>query len=249
MTNRTAIEWTQDTWNPIRGCSRVSEGCRNCYAEKIAARFSGPGLPYHKLAEMTPTGARWKGIARLEPDKLHDLNRHQKPRMIFVNSMSDLYHESLFFDDEIWKVWGVMAECRQHTFQILTKRAERMYQYSQHHQTVPLENVWLGVSVENKEALGRIEWLRQTPAKVRFLSLEPLLEDLGTINLEGISWVIVGAESGIHARPMDEDWVRSIRDQCQTSNVKFFYKQKLDTRGHKIGRPFLDGQQHAEFPS
>lgn len=191
MGDKSTIEWTDATWNPVRGCSRVSEGCRNCYAERVAARFSGPGQAYEGLAEMTPSGPRWTGEVRLIEERLEDPLRWKKPRRIFVNSMSDLFHESLS-DEAIDKVFAVMALCPQHTFQILTKRAERMQRYLSNATlrvvdvrsdkikgTIilwPLPNVWLGVSVENQQTADeRIPQLLQTPAAVRWVSYEPAL--------------------------------------------------------------------------
>lgn len=255
MSDKTGIEWTDATWNPIRGCSRVSEGCRNCYAESVAARFSGPGLPYEGLARRTASGeARWTGVAKMVPKMLDQPMRWQKPRRIFVNSMSDLFHESLDFRD-IAAIFGVMALAGHHTFQVLTKRPARMVEWFQWASRVdiitemsealsaalgdglaslayrasagwPLPNVWLGVSVENQEAAHtRVALLRATPAAVRFLSCEPLLGPLYALDLEGIGWVIAGGESGPHARPMHPDWVRKLRDDCARAGVPFFFKQ------------------------
>jgi protein gp37 len=269
MSQKSKIEWTDATWNPVRGCSRVSEGCRNCYAERIAARFNGfqfDGMaadsvrfqPFSGFAEMTKAGPRWTGKVELIESKLDEPLHWKKPRRIFVNSMSDLFHESLP-DEAIDRVFAVMALCPQHTFQVLTKRPERMLRWAseginvrQRVQTLgenirwagpkrnqqdasftpfndrthwPLPNLHLGVSCENQATKPRIEFLRQTPAAVRFLSLEPLLENIGVIDLTGIHQVIVGGESGPGARPMNPDWVRSIRDQCVAAGVPFFFKQ------------------------
>lgn len=262
---KTSIEWTQQTWNPVRGCSRVSEGCRNCYAEHIAARFSThalqdgetPGGTFAGYAVMTPSGPRWTGEVELKPHMLEVPLRRKKPTTWFVNSMSDLFHEKLP-DNDIDQIFAVMALCPQHRFQVLTKRAERIPKYfgdipyrqevigidaelrsglDRHYDgpgttpgygitwRLPLPNVWLGVSVEDRANLKRIDYLRQAPAAVRFLSIEPLLEDLGTLDLSGIDWVIVGGESGPGARPMHPDWARSIRDRCVASGVPFFFKQ------------------------
>ncbi|MBY6277849.1 DUF5131 family protein [Symbiobacterium thermophilum] len=317
MADRTAIEWTDATWNPIRGCSRVSEGCRHCYAERQAARFAGKGQPYEGLVRSTDHGPRWTGQVRLV-EKLLDAPLHwRRPRRIFVNSMSDLFHENVP-DEWIDRIFAVMALTPWHTYQILTKRPERMYRYltsrwtpaaqrlevdgapataayvrvfarmvemyphvpahvlnratdwlDEHYtdgagflRAWPLPNVWLGVSVENQAAADeRIPFLLQTPAAVRWLSMEPLL---GQVNLReirycalvnvvpgltlecevlidaltgewddgedtgreaAIDWVVVGGESGPGARPMHPDWVRSIRDQCQSAGVPFFFKQ------------------------
>jgi protein gp37 len=255
----TKIEWTDETWNPTRGCSRVSEGCRNCYAERQAARFSNSKRsddetvePFHLFAERTPAGPRWTGRVELIESKLTEPLHWKKPRRVFVNSMSDLFHEALS-DNAIQEVFAVMALCPHIKFQVLTKRAQRMREWLAHPHRVnftairaanlasthfdryeqltrapyqwPLANVWLGVSVEDQANKDRIDLLRQTPAAVRFLSIEPLLEDFGMLNPLGIHWVIVGGESGPQARPCDLAWIRSIRDQCRAASVPLFVKQ------------------------
>lgn len=254
MSDKSKIEWTDATWNPIRGCSKVSEGCRNCYAERVAARFAGEGMPYEGLAEMTQHGPRWTGAIRLVPEVLDKPLRWKKTRRIFVNSMSDLFHPDVPLDF-LDRIFAVMSLASHHTFMILTKRPERMREYITYraaknfshlkHVVWPLPNVWLGVSVENQKAADeRISLLLQTPAAVRFLSCEPLLGpvdlskwlpwDLFRRNMDmyepnpnyrGIDWIIVGGESGPNARPMHPDWVRSIRDQCVAAEVPFFFKQ------------------------
>ena len=260
MSTKTGIEWTDATWNPVRGCTRVSEGCRNCYAEGVAYRFSGPGQPYEGLVQVNAQRERkrqWSGVIQFVEKHLLDPLRWKTPRRIFVNSMSDLFHEGVT-DEMRDRIFAVMALSPQHTFQVLTKRPERMLAYfdpqdcggrlrvarlrirdyavkMQHlsksafdpYSQWPLPNVWLGVSVENRKAKPRIDALRATPAALRFLSLEPLLEDLGELDLTGIDWVIVGGESGKGAgiRPMHPDWVRSVRDQCAAAGVPFFFKQ------------------------
>lgn len=298
MGQNTSIEWADKVWNCLRGCTRISRGCGGpdgggCYAEAIAARFSGPGQAYEGLARMSKAGPRWTGEIKLLPEKLEEPLHWKKPSRIFVNSMSDLFHEKVpnkFLD----QVFAVMALCPQHCFQVLTKRPERMQQYvtglsrgydrleaaarslgwSLHFHGIPLvpwpiPSVWLGVSCEDQATADeRIPWLLKTPAAVRFLSCEPLLGPVDLSQIFGLyefdegqwalkvgsrwdpspDWVIAGAESGHHARPMDEAWVRTIRDQCQAASVKFFYKQKLDERGHKVGRPLLDGKVWDEFP-
>ena len=228
MGENSSIEWTEATWNPTRGCTRVSEGCRHCYAELIQARFDGrPGFG-EGFGRRTKAGSRWTGKVELDRNALGKPERWKKPRMIFVDSMSDLWHESLSRGD-IAEVYGVMEFCDWHTFQVLTKRPDRRKAYLQEwvsrHSWPILRNVWEGTSVENRAALARIDDLRATPAAVRFLSIEPLLEDLEEIDLEGIHWVIVGGESGPGARPMHPDWARSVRDQCLAADVKFFFKQ------------------------
>lgn len=250
----------------MRGCTRVSPGCGGanhqggCYAEKIAARFSDPGQAFYGFAERAPHGGRWTGKLALIEEQLDLPRRWKKPRRIFVNSMSDLFHEGLP-DASIDRVVSVMAQCaawRSHVFQVLTKRDERMRDYWRGvfegrlveefiRLDAPLPNVWLGISVEDRARKSRIDNLRETPAAVRFLSLEPLLEDLGEIDLRGIGWVIAGAESGPRARPCDLNWIREIRDQCVGAQVPFFFKQHVE-RGRVISLPMLDGRRHAAFP-
>jgi protein gp37 len=239
MSANSKIEWTDATWNPMRGCTKISPGCLHCYAETFAERFRGvPGHPFEFGFDL-----------RLVPEKLGDPIRWATSRMIFVNSMSDLFHEKVP-DDYIVSVARVMVAANWHTYQILTKRADRMlsllggklrFAAEQHH-------IWWGVSVENrKHGLPRIDRLRKSPATIRFLSIEPLLELLGPINLNGINWVIVGGESGPGARPMDASWVRNIRAQCRRAGVAFFFKQWGGVRKSETGR-MLDGQTHDEFP-
>jgi protein gp37 len=239
MSLGTSIEWTDATWNPVRGCSKISAGCKNCYAERFAERFRGiPGHPFEQGFDI-----------RLVPEKLAEPLKWKEPRMVFVNSMSDLFHHKVP-DEYILQVARVMVLARWHTFQILTKRADRMKRMLRG----PLKfaavakNIWWGVSVENKrDGVPRITHLQSAPASVRFLSVEPLLEDVGTIDLTGIAWVIVGGESGPYARPMKPEWVRSIREQCEDSEVAFFFKQWGGTRKKIAGR-ILDGKTHSEFP-
>src|SRR5579864_5263960 len=206
MSDHSSIEWTDATWNPIRGCTKISPGCTRCYAETFAERFRGvPDHPYEQGFDL-----------RLVPSKLDQPLHWRKPRMVFVNSMSDLFHEDVP-EEYILKVARVMQRANWHTYQVLSKRAARMRDLLQTNLrfVAELSHIWWGVSVENrKHGLPRVDQLRAAPAAIRFLSIEPLLEDLGTINLDGISWVIVGGESGSGARPMEKEWVRSIRDQC-----------------------------------
>ena len=187
------IEWTESTWNPVRGCTRVSEGCRFCYAERIAARFSGKGMAYEGLAENTKAGPRWTQQVILVPELINEPLKWKKPRRIFVNSMSDLFHEKVELSD-IQKVFAVMEKADRHQFQILTKRAERLLAFNAKLPWPP--NVWMGVSVEDNRVTDRIDALRQTDAHIKFLSLEPLLGALPNLELDGIDWVIVGGESG-----------------------------------------------------
>ncbi|MBI2225403.1 MAG: phage Gp37/Gp68 family protein [Betaproteobacteria bacterium] len=213
MTTISRIEWTEQTWNPTVGCTKVSPGCKHCYAETMARRLRAIGVRgYENGFRLT-----------LMPERLTEPLERHKPTVYFVNSMSDLFHEKVPFD-YIRRVFDVMARTPQHTFQILTKRAERMAGFC-HGVDVPA-NAWLGVSVENrKHGVPRIDVLRTVNANVRFLSVEPLLEDLGAIDLEGIHWVIVGGESGHKARPMRKDWVDSVKRQCDEAEVAFFFKQ------------------------
>jgi protein gp37 len=213
MTTKTSIEWTEHTWNPAVGCTKVSPGCANCYAEAMARRLKAMGVKgYENGFNLT-----------LLPDRLGEPLRRQQPTVYFVNSMSDLFHEQIP-DRYIRQVMGVIRQAPQHTFQILTKRAKRMAEFF-HGQKLP-DNCWLGVTVENRDhGLPRLEYLRTIDCRVRFVSAEPLIEDLGTINLSGLHWVIVGGESGPKARPMKIEWVLSLKRQCDTKKVPFFFKQ------------------------
>jgi protein gp37 len=240
MSLNSKIEWTDATWNPIRGCTKISPGCAHCYAETFAERFRGvPGHPYEQGFDI-----------RLLPEKLSDPLGWRTPRMVFVNSMSDLFHEDVG-DDYIERVCRVMVDARQHTFQVLTKRSERMRDMlrSRLNFAAREPHIWFGVSVENrKHGLPRIDHLRETPAGLRMLSVEPLLEDLGALDLTGIGWVILGGESGPGARRMEPEWVRSVRDQCHVADVPFFFKQWGGVRKKEAGR-LLDGRTHDDIPS
>ncbi|MFC3284448.1 DUF5131 family protein [Litchfieldella rifensis] len=213
MSNKSTIEWTEHTWNPMTGCTKVSPGCKHCYAEEMAKRLKAMGTPgYENGFELS-----------LLIERLDQPLRRKKPTKYFVNSMSDLFHEAVP-DQFLDKVFDVIDRTPQHTYQILTKRADRMADYFWRHK-VP-ENAWLGVSVEDKKyGVPRIEHLRAVDATVRFLSVEPLLEDIGVVELADIHWVIVGGESGRNARPLKEEWVDNIRRQCETQDVAFFFKQ------------------------
>lgn len=239
MSDKSRIEWTDATWNPVRGCTKVSPGCAHCYAETFAERFRGvPGHPFSQGFDL-----------RLVPHKLDDPLRWATPRRIFVNSMSDLFHEEVP-DDYIERVAGVMDTADWHVYQVLTKRADRMASMLKTRLAglAKRRHVWWGVSVENRRVgIPRIETLRSSPAAVRFLSIEPLLEDLGTIDLTGIDWVIVGGESGPGARPMEPVWVRSLRDQCLRRRVPFFFKQWGGPRKSLTGR-LLDGRTYDGLP-
>ncbi|MYB93692.1 phage Gp37/Gp68 family protein [Candidatus Poribacteria bacterium] len=244
MAMQSKIEWTESTWNPVRGCTRVSEGCRFCYAERIAARFSGKGMAYEGLAENTKAGPRWTQKVILVPELLNAPLKWKKPRRIFVNSMSDLFHEKVKLFD-IQKVFAVMGKADRHQFQVLTKRAERLLEFNS---KLPWpSNVWMGVSVEDKHVTDRIDALRQTDAHIKFLSLEPLLGALPNLELDGIDWVIVGGESGPGAREMKEKWVIDIREQCADADVAFFFKQWGGKRKSKTGRE-LEGRTYDEMP-
>jgi protein gp37 len=239
MSDNSKIEWTDATWNPVRGCTKVSPGCTHCYAETFAERFRGvPGHPFEFGFDL-----------RLVPEKLGDPIRWSKPKKIFVNSMSDLFHEGVL-DEYIENVCRLMLAANWHTYQILTKRADRMAALLQGklHNAAKAAHIWWGVSVENyKHGLPRIAKLRSAKPRVGFLSVEPLLEDLGTLDLRDIHWVIVGGESGAGARPMKAEWVRDIRDQCHKAKVPFFFKQWGGVRKSETGRR-LDGKTYDEFP-
>lgn len=239
MSDRSSIEWTDATWNPVRGCTKISPGCKHCYAETFAERFRGvPDHPYEQGFDL-----------RLVPEKLLDPLTWARPRMVFVNSMSDLFQEGVE-DEYIRSVFEVMAQADWHIYQVLTKRAPRLRDITKRFPSSLVEprHIWLGVSVEDRKyGLPRIDQLRDSSASVRFLSVEPLLEDLGQLDLRGIDWVIVGGESGPGARPMQREWVVSIRDQCADANVPFFFKQWGGIQKKLRGRQ-LDGDFHDGFP-
>lgn len=239
MSDRSHIEWTDATWNPVRGCGKVSPGCKHCYAETFAERFRGiVGHPYENGFDL-----------QLVPGKLGQPLSWRRPRKIFVNSMSDLFHEAVP-TDYIASVGAVMRQADWHVYQVLTKRHERMKRLlnGDLQWMSALPNVWFGVSVEDREhGLPRLDALRQTSAVVRFASIEPLLEDLGAIDLTGIHWVIVGGESGPRARPVQVSWVASIQRQCHADGVPFFFKQWGGVRKHVTGR-LLNGRTYDEYP-
>lgn len=213
MSTKTSIEWTEQTWNPTVGCSKISPGCAHCYAEVMARRLKAMGMKgYENGFKLT-----------LLPGRIEEPNGRRQPTVYFVNSMSDLFHEDIP-DSYLRKILAVIRQSPQHTFQILTKRAARMAEFFQG-QTLP-KNIWLGVTVEDRAyGLPRLDHLRTVPSSVRFVSAEPLLEDLGAVDLTGIHWVIVGGESGPKARPMKSEWVLNIKDQCDAEEVSFFFKQ------------------------
>ncbi|MCD6346409.1 MAG: phage Gp37/Gp68 family protein [Bacteroidales bacterium] len=229
-----AIEWTDVTWNPITGCTKVSPGCKNCYAERMSKRLKLMGIKkYENEFDLT-----------LHPQTLGEPLRYKKPHMIFVNSMSDTFHEDvpvIFIGD----IFSIMEKAKEQTFQMLTKRAERLLELDP--QIVWPGNVWMGVSVENKDYTYRIDLLRRTHAHVKFLSLEPLLGPLHNLNLEGIDWVIVGGESGPKARPVKEEWITDIRDQCIKKNIPFFFKQWGGISKWRTGRR-LEGRIWDQMP-
>lgn len=243
MATATTIEWTEETWNPVTGCSKVSAGCANCYVETMARRLQAMGAPgYENGFDLT-----------LLPERLKQPLSKKKPTRFFVNSMSDLFHENVpdeFLDD----VFAVMRQTPQHTYQILTKRAYRLPQYCGS-TTLPA-NIWLGVTVEDRESgIPRIDHLRKVNAAIRFLSVEPLLQDLGRIDLSGIHWVIVGGESGPNARPMHQKWVLSIKEQCEKYGCAFFFKQwgtwgiDMVKRNKKVNGRLLLGQIWNAYPT
>jgi len=239
MSQYSSIEWTDDTWNPVRGCSKVSPGCKNCYAETFAERFRGvPGHPFEQGFDL-----------RLAPGKLLEPLHWSESRKVFVNSMSDLFHEEIP-DWYVVAAFKVMAAADWHTYQVLTKRHARMRKMLQTDLgfAAKLPHVWWGVSVENrKHGLPRLDCLQECNVAMRFLSCEPLLEDLGTISLYGIGWVIAGGESGPGARPMQKAWVTSLRDQCLATSVPFFFKQWGGFPKSKFGCK-LNGKEYKAFP-
>lgn len=228
-----AIEWTEQTWNPTTGCTKISQGCKFCYAEVMAKRLQAMGVEKYK------DGFK----VRLHRDVLH-APKKWKPSVIFVNSMSDLFHESIPLE-YIQEVFKVMNECAKHQFQILTKRSDLLATYSKH--LTWTENIWMGVSVEDHKVIYRIDDLRKCGAKIKFLSLEPLLGPLPNLDLNEMDWVIVGGESGWKARQMDESWVLDIRDQCERANVHFFFKQWGGVNKKAAGRT-LEGRTYDAMP-
>lgn len=232
---QSSIEWTEATWNPVSGCVKVSPGCKHCYAERMAKRLHAMGSPNYRDG-FAPT---------LHPDMLEAPKRWRKPRTIFVNSMSDLFQDAVPLE-YIQRVFAVMNETPRHIYQVLTKRSERLRMVGD--QIDWRKHVWMGVSVESDRYLHRIDDLRETPAKVRFLSVEPLLGPLPALDLASIDWVIVGGESGPGARPMAKEWVTDIRDQCEAAGVAFFFKQWGGAQKKRNGR-LLDGHTHDAMPA
>lgn len=221
----TQIEWTDATWNPVAGCSCISSGCTHCYAMEMAKRLEAMGMAkYEGLTRTSGKRAIWTGLVREDDAALAIPHQWKKPRKIFVNSMSDLFHEKVS-DGFITKVWKVMEDTPRHNYQILTKRPERMARFVADRDGSPLPNVWLGTSVENHEVAARIDNLRMAPAAIRFISFEPLIGPVGKLDLRGIDWAIVGGESGRWARPIREEWVDEIYTECMRARVAFFFKQ------------------------
>lgn len=239
MADGSSIEWTDATWNPVTGCTKISPGCDNCYAERFSERFRDvAGHPFEQGFDLT-----------LRPERLQQPLTWRRPRMIFVNSMSDLFHKDVpreFID----RVFETMETAHWHVFQALTKRSSLMSRYlkQRYADRSPPANVWLGVSVEDGARKGRIEHLRSAPAAVRFLSVEPLVGPVGSLDLQDIHWVIVGGESGPRARPVALEWVREVRDQCLSQQVPFFFKQWGGLRP-KTGGRVIEGREWNEFPS
>ncbi len=235
MATHSKIEWTEQTWNPVTGCTKISKGCKHCYAERMAKRLTAMENPRYRAGFKTT----------MHEDLISLPSRWAKPRRVFVNSMSDLFHEDVS-DDFISRIFRTMNETPRHTFQILTKRSERLKMLAS--QLKWTENIWMGVSVENAEVVGRISDLEQTSAQVKFLSCEPLIGPLKRLPLERMDWVIVGGESGPGARPMLEEWVEDILKQCRKSGAAFFFKQWGGVRKHTTGRT-LKGKIYDEFPN
>jgi len=242
MANKHKIEWTEQTWNPTAGCSKISTGCKNCYAEVMAKRLQAIGVKGYE------NGFKFSIV----PSRLYEPLKRKKPTVYFVNSMSDLFHQDMpknYLDE----IFDVIKQTRQHTYQILTKRADKMYNYFKDKE-IP-QNIWLGVTVENKkEGLPRIDYLRKLKASVLFLSVEPLLEDLGKIDFTNINWVIVGGESGNKARPMEKEWVINIKKQCEENDIAFFFKQwgtwgaDKVKRNKKLNGKELNGKIWQQYP-
>lgn len=228
------IEWTNSTWNPLTGCTKISEGCQNCYAERMAKRLHAMGNPnYENIFKLT-----------LHPDAIELPLKWKNPQLIFVNSMSDLFHEEVP-DDFIIKIFSVMKEASWHTFQILTKRSKHLMELS--NKLVWTPNIWMGVTVENNRHVYRIDDLRSSGAAVKFISFEPLLGPIIEPNLQGIDWAIIGGESGPGARPIEPKWVRNLQNSCSIQGTKFFFKQWGGTNRKKTGR-ILDGRTWDDMP-
>jgi protein gp37 len=234
MATNSNIEWTNMTWNPVTGCTKVSQGCKNCYAERMAKRLKAMGVErYRDGFKVT-----------LHEDLLEVPKKWKGSKLVFVNSMSDVFHEDVPIEF-IQRMFKTMNECPQHTFQLLTKRSERVKELGS--QLDWGENIWMGVSVEDERVMHRVDDLREVPAQVRFLSCEPLIGPLSSLQLDGIHWVIAGGESGPRSRPMEREWVEEIREKCEDASVAFFFKQWGGVRKDLTGRQ-LNGQTYDEFP-
>lgn len=234
MAGKTSIEWTECSWNPITGCTKISEGCRNCYAARMAHRLKAMGnIRYENEFEVT-----------IHEDLIDKPLHWKKPKRIFVNSMSDLFHKDIP-DDVIIRIFQTMNKANWHTFQILTKRSDRLAELSPKLNWTP--NIWMGVSIENKETIFRAEHLKYTNAAIKFISAEPLLESIGNIDLNGIDWLIVGGESGHHCRPLSEEWVIELKDLAKRTNTAFFFKQWGGINKKKNGSK-LKGKYYKEYP-
>lgn len=254
MSSGSTIEWTESTWNPVVGCRKVSDGCKHCYAERMAKRLGAmaqaastqgdnPGKKANYLKVINRYG-RWNGSVYLDESSIDDPRSWVAPRVIFVNSMSDLFHEDVPLSF-IRQIFETMNDCPQHTFQVLTKRPERTAEMGRELTWTP--NIWMGTSVENARVRQRVRHLQRVPAKVRFLSVEPLLGPIPNLALSGIHWAIAGGESGPGSRPMEADWVRQIRDRCVDRGVAFFFKQWGGVNKKAAGR-MLDGRTWDEMP-
>ena len=239
MADNSAIEWTDATWNPVTGCTKISAGCDNCYAERFAERFRGvKDHPFENGFDLT-----------LRPDRIEQPLKWKRSKMIFVNSMSDLFHKNIPIEF-VSKVFDTMDQANHHTFQVLTKRSSRMRNFvnARYGDGKAPPHIWLGTSVEDGSKLSRVKHIGDMAATIRFLSIEPLIGPIGRLDLTNIDWVIVGGESGPRARPMKEEWVHSIRDQCVAGDVAFFFKQWGGFRPKTGGRE-LDGREWNEFPN
>ena len=234
---QSSIEWTEMTWNPTTGCDKLTAGCKFCYAEVMTRRLKAMGVEkYQNGFKLT-----------MHEDELDTPKNWKKPRIVFVNSMSDMFHKDVKIEF-IQKVFKVMRDNSQHVYQVLTKRADLLRYYDSEDLLEWRHNIWMGVSIENAKVLNRLDLLRQTKAKIKFLSCEPLLGPLPNMNLAGIDWVIVGGESGPRPRPMKEEWVLDIKDQCEKAGVSFFFKQWGGTNKKKAGR-LLNGRTYSEMPA
>ena len=241
------IEWTEATWNPLRGCTRVSEGCRFCYAERVAARFSGIGQPYEGLVEKSKSGGhpRWSGEIMLVDHMLNEPRKWKQGKLIFVNSMSDLFHEKVPLD-YILRIFEVMRNTPQHSYQILTKRSERLADLSPKIDWSP--NIWMGVSIEDSRVIDRADALCTVPSAIRFLSLEPLIGPIPNLNLVGLDWIIIGGESGNQARIMETEWAIDLLNQCRSANLPCFVKQMGTQWARRRGSKSRKGDDFSEFP-